>query len=117
MLLLHGQPGSARDWEPVVGGDRAGACDDRGRPAGLGRPESDPGGFELSADAALAALDERGIERAVIVGLSFGGAVAAWLGGEHPERVAALRARLARRPTRSRWQRIDRVLGAPWRAT
>lgn len=50
-------------------------------------PASD---LEGNARAAVAALDARGVERAIIVGHSLGGAVAAWLAAVRPERVAAL---------------------------
>jgi pimeloyl-ACP methyl ester carboxylesterase len=43
-----------------------------------------------NARAALAELDARGISRAVVVGHSLGGAIAAWLAATRPDRVAAL---------------------------
>ncbi len=111
VLLLHGQPGSAGDWEAVIS-----ALAGRVQAIAVDRPGwdgvSDPGGVELSADAALAALDERGIERAVIVGLSFGGAVAAWLAAHHPERVAGL-VLVSPAANQDALVRIDRILGAP----
>lgn len=89
VLLLHGQPGSARDWDrvlealrpktEVVAPDRPG-WDGQSRATDL----------EGNSAAARAALDAEGIARAVVVGHSFGGAVAAWLAVHHPERVTAL---------------------------
>ncbi len=90
VLLLHGQPGGAPDWAgvvaalapsgaPVVAPDRPG-WDQVGRPMGVAG----------NAEAALAALESRGHARAVVVGHSFGGAVAAWLAAYHPDRVAGL---------------------------
>jgi pimeloyl-ACP methyl ester carboxylesterase len=111
ILLLHGQPGSARDWDAVrtaignravtVAIDRPG-WDRRSRPADL------PG----NAEAGLAALDARAIERATVVGHSFGGAVAAWLAAEHPERVGAL-VLAAPSANVASLNRFDRVLAAP----
>jgi pimeloyl-ACP methyl ester carboxylesterase len=92
VLLLHGQPGSAQDWTRVVS-----ALDGlRGRaaPIAIDRPGWDgatpPRDLAGNAAAALTALDERGIERATVVGHSLGGGVAAWLAAYHPERVSAL---------------------------
>lgn len=111
VLLLHGQPGSARDWEGVIA-----AIADRVATVAVDRPGWDgrtaPGGLEVSAVAALAALDRHGIERAVVVGLSFGGAVAAWLAARHPERVAAL-VLVAPAANEAALLPIDRVLALP----
>jgi pimeloyl-ACP methyl ester carboxylesterase len=89
VLLLHGQPGSADDWHRVRGiiGPRAQtiAID---RPGWDGR--SAPADMGGNAAAALAALDRRGATRAIVVGHSFGGAVAAWLAAFHAERVSRL---------------------------
>jgi pimeloyl-ACP methyl ester carboxylesterase len=89
ILLLHGQPGSARDWDGVrtAIGEEANtvAIDRPGWHAGSSA--SDLAG---NAGAAIAALDLHGIERATVVGHSFGGAVAAWLAAYHPERVGTL---------------------------
>ena len=88
-LLLHGQPGSARDWDGV----RA-AISGRTQTIAIDRPgwdgRSRPAGLEGNADAALGALDRAEVERAAVVGHSLGGAVAAWLAATRPERVARL---------------------------
>lgn len=89
VLLLHGQPGSARDWDRVLdalGRDAAVLALDR--PGWDGRSQAID--LEGNAAAAITALDAHGITRAVVVGHSFGGAVAAWLAVHHPSRVAAL---------------------------
>lgn len=89
VLLLHGQPGSARDWDRVL--DVLGREADVlavDRPGWDGR--SDATDLEGNANAAIEVLDAHGISRAVVVGHSFGGAVAAWLAVHHPERVTAL---------------------------
>jgi pimeloyl-ACP methyl ester carboxylesterase len=89
VLLLHGQPGSAHDWDRVVkalGPDIESIAIDRPGWDGV-RPPSDLRG---NASAAIEALDARGVERATVVGHSLGAAVAAWLAIEHPARVARL---------------------------
>jgi 3-oxoadipate enol-lactonase/4-carboxymuconolactone decarboxylase len=59
---------------------------------GHGGSGATPGPYHLGllADDALAVLDHLGLERASVCGLSIGGAVAAWLGIHHPERVESL---------------------------
>lgn len=89
MLLLHGQPGGAADWDRVIAG-----VDGRADLLAVDRPGWDgatrPRDLAGNAAAALAALDERGVQSAVVVGHSLGAAVAAWLAAAQPERVAAL---------------------------
>lgn len=88
VLLLHGQPGSARDWASVqarLDGTTAIAIDRPGW-GGSSRPTDLAG----NALAACEALDRAGAQRAVIVGHSLGAAVAVLLAILHPERVAAL---------------------------
>jgi pimeloyl-ACP methyl ester carboxylesterase len=92
VLLLHGQPGGVRDWDRVSElvqrarpGTRLLAID---RPGW--RPGSRPTDLAGNARTALAALDAQRARRAVVVGHSLGGAVAAWLACEHPERVSRL---------------------------
>ena len=91
VLLLHGQPGSAADWNVLVSalaqrGIGALAVD---RP-GWGRSRAAAGGLEVNARAALEALDAAEMRAATVVGHSFGSAVAAWLAAHHPDRVDAL---------------------------
>jgi pimeloyl-ACP methyl ester carboxylesterase len=89
VLLLHGQPGSARDWDGVrraIGSRAVTIAIDRPGWDGAGTPIDLAG----NARAALDALDAAGASRAVVVGHSFGGAVAAWLAAESPDRVRAL---------------------------
>ena len=89
VLLLHGQPGAAADWEalraalpgvlPTIALDRPG-WDGRSAATDLAG----------NARAALAALDAAKVPRATIVGHSLGAAVAAWLSCAWPERVGRL---------------------------
>lgn len=111
VLLLHGQPGSGADWDGVVHrlGARAAAIAIN-RPGWDGvRPAAD---LEGNARAALAALDARGLPRAVIVGHSLGGTIAAWLAATHPERVTAL-VLAAPAANQAALYPLDRWLAAP----
>ena len=89
VLFLHGQPGNARDWRPLIA-----ALDGRSRVIAPDRPgwdgSSPPTGLEGNAGAAAAALDRAGVQQATVVGHSFGAAVAAWLAATRPGRVSAL---------------------------
>ena len=90
LVLLHGQPGSAADWQQVmarlpptlhaVAVDRPGYSSSR-QPAA---------GFAGNARAVLAELDSRDIARAVLVGHSYGGGVALSAASLAPHRVEAL---------------------------
>jgi pimeloyl-ACP methyl ester carboxylesterase len=91
VLLLHGQPGIAGDWDAVAarlaaGGMRAVVPD---RP-GYGRTGGRATGFEGNARAAVELLDRLGIERALLAGHSWGSAVALTLALDVPERVSGL---------------------------
>jgi pimeloyl-ACP methyl ester carboxylesterase len=90
IVLLHGQPGSAADWQKLADrlpeALRVVALD---RP-GYGASRQPAGGFRVNARVVLAELDARGIERAVLVGHSYGGGVALSLAQLAPARVEAL---------------------------
>jgi pimeloyl-ACP methyl ester carboxylesterase len=90
LVLLHGQPGSPADWVRVAGRlpaqFHAIAAD---RP-GYGASQRAAGGFAANARAALDDLDARGIERAVLVGHSYGGGVALSAASLAPDRVEAV---------------------------
>ncbi len=76
LVLLHGQPGSAADWQQVADrlpGTLGVIAVDR---PGYGTSRQPAGGFGYGARAVLAELDARGIGRAVLVGHSYGGGVA-----------------------------------------
>jgi pimeloyl-ACP methyl ester carboxylesterase len=110
-LLLHGQPGSASDWDWVIS-SLAGRVDTipLQRPGYDGTPA---GGIRHSADTAIGVLDTRGVERVVVVGHSYGGAVAAWLAAFHPERVAGV-VLVSAAANRASLVPGDRLLAARW---
>jgi 3-oxoadipate enol-lactonase len=90
VVLLHGQPGSAADWPQLAGrlpGTLRVLALDR---PGYGASPVAAGGFHANARAVLAELDARKIERAVLVGHSYGGGVALSLAQQAPGRVEAL---------------------------
>lgn len=90
VVLLHGQPGSGADWQPVADrlppGVGVVALD---RP-GYGASRQRARGFAAGARAVLAELDARGVDRAVLVGHSYGGGVALTVARLAPERVEGL---------------------------
>ena len=112
VLLLHGQPGSARDWSGVEA-----AIGPRARTIAIDRlgwnGRSRPGDLADNAAAALSALDRAGAGRATIVGHSLGAAIAAWFAAEHPERVSAL-VLAAPSANRGSLNRVDALLAAPF---
>lgn len=89
-MLLHGQPGLGSDWRHVLdrlpAQVRAAAPD---RP-GHGSSRLPGGGLDVNATTVLADLDNRGVERAVLVGHSYGGGVAMSVAAAAPDRVEAL---------------------------
>jgi pimeloyl-ACP methyl ester carboxylesterase len=91
LLLLHAFPLDASMWAPqasafgevtVVAPDLPGF--------GASRPVPDVLRMEDVAEAGIVALDEAGVERAVVLGLSMGGYGALALWDRHPDRVAGL---------------------------
>jgi pimeloyl-ACP methyl ester carboxylesterase len=111
ILLLHGQPGSARDWDRLRD-----AIGDEATTIAFDRPgwdrRSTPADLAGNARAALSVLDSHGAERATVVGHSFGGTIAAWLAAEYPERVGAL-VLAAPSANAASLNRVDRVLARP----
>jgi pimeloyl-ACP methyl ester carboxylesterase len=88
--MLHGQPGSSSDWQQLAGllpaELRVMALD---RP-GYGASPYPAGGFAHNARAVVAELDAAGIDRAVLVGHSYGGGVALCAASLAPGRIEAL---------------------------
>jgi pimeloyl-ACP methyl ester carboxylesterase len=111
LVLLHGQPGSPADWHQVA--ERlparlhAVAAD---RP-GYGSSLLPAGGFAANARAVIDDLDARGIDRAVLVGHSFGGGVAVSAASLAPDRVEAVVLLASVGPHCI--NALDRVLAAP----
>lgn len=90
VLLLHGQPGSAADWQwvvPKLASSYWLLVPDR---AGYGRTGGSAEGFEANARSLVQLLDRRAVERAVVVGHSWAGGVALSLAETFAERVAGL---------------------------
>jgi pimeloyl-ACP methyl ester carboxylesterase/uncharacterized membrane protein YbhN (UPF0104 family) len=90
LVLLHGQPGSAADWQQVAARLPAPfhtAAADR---PGYGSSPLPAGGFAANARAVLDDLDARGVQRAVLVGHSYGGGVALSAASLAPQRVQAV---------------------------
>jgi pimeloyl-ACP methyl ester carboxylesterase len=96
VVLLHGLASQRRFWNLVVphlvtpagAGLPVLAVDQRGH-GDADRPESSYDLGQLAADLATA-MDAVGWSRAVIVGHSWGGAVAATFAADHPERTLAV---------------------------
>jgi len=90
VLALHGVTGHARRWDALsaaLPGVRLLAVDLRGH----GRsPWVPPWNLEQHVADALAVLDRFGLERAAVMGHSFGGAIAVHLARTAPERVERL---------------------------
>lgn len=111
ILFLHGQPGSARDWDAV----RL-AIGDNAQTIAIDRPGWGSAGAARdlagNAAAAVAALKGQDIDRAVVVGFSFGAAVACCLALTAPERVAAL-GLIAPAANVASLYRVDRLLALP----
>ncbi|PWD52189.1 alpha/beta hydrolase [Serinibacter arcticus] len=93
LVLLHGFPFDGSMWDDVVED-----LTDAGVPTvaidapGFGRsevPDGEPS-LELAADAVVATLDELGVDRAVVAGLSMGGYIALALAERHRSRLAGL---------------------------
>lgn len=112
VVLLHGQPGSAGDWDlviPLIERDFTVVVPDR---LGYGRTGGEAGGFVANADALADLLDRLDIGAAVIAGHSWAGGVALAFARAYPARVAGLVLVASVGPgERFAWD--DRLLAAP----
>lgn len=116
VVLVHGNPGSSRDWERLLG-----AVGEHGRALapdmpGFGRADK-PRGFDYSLGGYAGFLDgalrELGVERAHLVGHDFGGPFAlAWAAG-HPDRFASAVLVNTGVLLRYRWHRMARIWRTP----
>jgi 3-oxoadipate enol-lactonase len=89
-VLLHGQPGAGSDWDAVVR-----ALPPQLTSLALDRPgyrtsRHPPGSFRDNAQWLLGELDSAGVSSAILVGHSYGGAVALSAAAIAPERVRGL---------------------------
>jgi pimeloyl-ACP methyl ester carboxylesterase len=107
VLLIAGLADASAVWDPQVAGlahsFRVTRFDARGIP-GAPTPSGPYKLRSLVADA-VAVLDAGGIDRAHVVGSSFGGVIAQQLAIHHPERVASI-------VLGASWARPDRALRA-----
>ncbi|MFT4183955.1 MAG: alpha/beta hydrolase [Rhizobium sp.] len=94
LIFIHGASGNLRDQFEAFAGPLAGRAEmlfiDR-----PGHGYSERGGPENAlpsgqADAIARLMEKRGIESAIIIGHSFGGAIAASFGLRHPDKTAGL---------------------------
>ncbi len=89
LVLVHAGVADARMWEPIVPALAAQHRVVRFDQRGFGRSRSGKGGFSPANDLA-ALLDDLAIERAHVVGASFGGLVSLEFAVAHPDRAASL---------------------------
>ena len=107
--VVHGSSALERDGYRVI------AYDSRGHGESSPAPTPDDYRYDQLAADAVRVLDDRGVDRAALVGMSMGAAVAAAVALGHPERVQALVAVTpahlgapAREP--ARWDRLAQGL-------
>jgi pimeloyl-ACP methyl ester carboxylesterase len=89
VVLIHAGVADSRMWDPQWAAWQTRFALTRLDLRGFGRSGPPLGAFSHARDV-LAVLDAAGIERALLVGASFGGLVALDLAASHPERVGGL---------------------------
>lgn len=110
VVLLHGQPGGARDFDQVVPLLDGLAVLVPDRPGYDGTPAE---GFLGNARAVVDLLDQHAVDRAVVCGYSWGGGAALATALIAPERVAGLTL-VASVGVRDAYTVGDRLLAWPW---
>ncbi|WP_084477995.1 alpha/beta fold hydrolase [Nocardia jejuensis] len=92
LLLIHGDAGSLRWWDPVVPRLSADHHIVRIDLLGYGESAKPDTGYDMPAQGrrVAAVLDRLGIDRAIVVGYELGGVVATALAEQRPGLVAAL---------------------------
>lgn len=90
VVLLHAFPMSGAMWEPQREALRSFRVLAPDLPGFGATPPAGPWTIEGAADAVAALLDEAGIAKAAVVGLSMGGYAALRLAAAHPAKVRAL---------------------------
>lgn len=112
VLLLHGQPGTGRDWQwvvPMLEDTFTVIVADR---PGYGRTGGSATGFVGNAEAAVDLLDHLGIDGAILVAHSWAGGAALAIAQTYPERVRGLVLVASVAPVeRLSWG--DRLMAAP----
>ncbi len=113
VLAIHGQPGQAADWDPVLTGlvhDHRVLAPDR---PGYGR--SGGSAVDMSANAEILAdlLLEEGAAPATVVGHSYGGGIAILLAVRRPEVVSGL-VLVGSVGRADSLNTVDHVLALPW---
>jgi pimeloyl-ACP methyl ester carboxylesterase/uncharacterized membrane protein YbhN (UPF0104 family) len=90
LVLLHGQPGSAADWDALLARLPAhlhAVAKDR---PGYGASQRNAAGFTVNAQAILDDLDQRGVDAAVLVAHSWAAGAALFAAHLAPHRVKAV---------------------------
>jgi uncharacterized membrane protein YbhN (UPF0104 family)/pimeloyl-ACP methyl ester carboxylesterase len=90
LVLLHGQPGSAADWDAVLARLPAqlhAVAKDR---PGYGTSHHNAAGFRANAQVILDDLDDRGVDAAILVAHSWAGGAALLAAHQAPDRVTAV---------------------------
>ncbi|MGA3220302.1 MAG: alpha/beta hydrolase [Acidimicrobiales bacterium] len=111
-MLLHGQPGSGRDWGLVAGDlarDHQVIIPDR---LGYGLTGGHAAGFAVNANAVLRLLGSLGVGRALVVGHSWAGGIAIEMALDFPGSVAGL-ALVSSVAPGDPVGRLDRLLALP----